>query len=118
MKRRMFEEDKAIGQREWFTWAQHSLWAYPSPRDRGLMSKDSSPIFVFCCFLGLGSVSDYFRSSSPPLARIRDHSYFTFLVSFAAWRLASPSAVPFVYWKTLITHVDSEEFYQWVDSMR
>ena len=98
--------------------AQHSLRAYPTPRDRGLMSKDSSPISVFCYFLGLGSVSDYFRSSSPPLARIGNHSYPTFLVSFAAWRLPSPSAVPFVYWKTLITHVDSEEFSQSVDSMR
>ena len=33
---RIVEEDKAIGQTEWFTWAQHSLWADPSPRDHGL----------------------------------------------------------------------------------
>ena len=49
---RFVEEDKAIGQREWFTWAQHSLWAYPSPRDLGLMSRDLSPISGFGFRLG------------------------------------------------------------------
>ena len=67
MKRQMnslFEEDTAIGQSEWFTLGAaqplgRRTRAHVIANRIGLMSRDSSPISVFRCFLGLGSVSAF-----------------------------------------------------------
>ena len=72
----LFEEDTAIGQ----SGEVHLVRSTASGRTRahvianriGLMSRNSSSISVFRCFLGLGSVSEHFRNSVQVYAPLRD----------------------------------------------